>query len=832
MSSFLIAQITSTKNWTRISVEDGLIDNEVIAIKAEDDQNLWIGTPKGLSHYDGNTITNYTSVNSGLNDDNILRLELAHDKLWLQTDSGISSFDGISFVNYTSNNGLLNSRINDLTVTPDDTLWIGTNNGVSNFDGNTFIHDSTKIAAQIESDSLGRIYIMYSGISGRLRGTFIEILDSGKWIEYLPPNDIDALNTLKRTSSGELIYMIDDGYGVISYPISTTKKKLYYGGTESFFGIVAPKEIEIDGNKLWTDIVSSGAAISSTKDSILFPYSMNYDQSSIDASYRWTRISIYDETIFVGTQKGVYYVNKNIENDQDKYELMDVNSIKTYVSSVTSPLSERYSHYNFEFPKGSGSHGIFASSFVLVAKQFNNSDYQISGISPFNIAYSPGPINNTDGLNDSYIFKVKQSEIETHKTDHNKAGYTPPKGIADWPAAGDTSLGMTKTLAPFVDVNNDSCYNPADGDYPLIKGDEAIYWINHPLEKDSGRTLKFEYHWMLYAYDEPTDSTLNQTLFLQHTIVNRAEVDYDSIKLGVYFDTDLGNPSDDYVGCDSLSNIAYTYNGDSNDEDFRENKGYGTNPPAFGMKFLTDTMDLFIYYNIGTANNGDPSNKTDWLNYLNARWKNGDEVKYGGNGYNSGTTSTSTKYMFTGNPGLDIGWTEETPGNGLLPHSPGDRRSLSSIPYFSLAVGERKTVELVLGYDEINKVQTAVGETVPELINLLNNAKEHWDTIAVSSSTYASKISCRITSLQEFENKKENSISMYPIPAKDAVKIQSEEKIKRVELYDLKGAQLNSVEVSSTQFELDLSNNQNGFYFVRVQLQDNSWVNGKIIVNR
>ena len=47
--------------------------------------------------------------------------------------------------------------------------------------------------------------------------------------------------------------------------------------------------------------------------------------------------------------------------------------------------------------------------------------------------------------------------------------------------------------------------------------------------------------------------------------------------LTYWADDDLGNAGDDYVGCDTLLNLGYTYNGDNDDE-----TGYGTPPPAVG----------------------------------------------------------------------------------------------------------------------------------------------------------------------------------------------------------------------------------------------------------
>ena len=43
-----------------------------------------------------------------------------------------------------------------------------------------------------------------------------------------------------------------------------------------------------------------------------------------------------------------------------------------------------------------------------------------------------------------------------------------------------------------------------------------------------------------------------------------------------YEGSNIGNYSDDYVGCDSSRNMMFAYNGDANDESMGGSTGYGT----------------------------------------------------------------------------------------------------------------------------------------------------------------------------------------------------------------------------------------------------------------
>ena len=59
----------------------------------------------------------------------------------------------------------------------------------------------------------------------------------------------------------------------------------------------------------------------------------------------------------------------------------------------------------------------------------------------------------------------------------------------------------------------------------------------------------------------------------------------------VWVDPDLGDNQDDYVGCDVARGLGYCYNGD---EDDGTAVGYGTNPPAIGVDFLEDLLQMRI----------------------------------------------------------------------------------------------------------------------------------------------------------------------------------------------------------------------------------------------
>ena len=115
----------------------------------------------------------------------------------------------------------------------------------------------------------------------------------------------------------------------------------------------------------------------------------------------------------------------------------------------------------------------------------------------------------------------------------------------------------------------------------------------------------------------------------------------------------------------------------------------------FGNNIVDDErfgMRRFVYYdNSSNAISGEPSKATDYYNYLRGYWKNGQRMKYGGNGISTGTTDFDCDFMFPGdsdplfwgtNGNAVDNWTEVTAGN-----NPADRRFMQSAGPFTLKPG-------------------------------------------------------------------------------------------------------------------------------------------------
>jgi hypothetical protein len=159
---------------------------------------------------------------------------------------------------------------------------------------------------------------------------------------------------------------------------------------------------------------------------------------------------------------------------------------------------------------------------------------------------------------------------------------------------------------------------------------------------------------------------------------------------------------------------------DSDDEDNAKGilDGEALNGIGYGDGVIDNErfgMRRFVYYNIGPGNNGDPSAATHYYNYLQGLWQNSAPMLYGGNGFNSGTTSLEAAFMFPGDsdplnwgtngvpPGVD--WTEVSAGN-----ADGDRRFIQSAGPFILTPGavNNITVGVVIGVSDETDLDASV----------------------------------------------------------------------------------------------------------------------------
>jgi ligand-binding sensor domain-containing protein len=121
--------------YTKYTTSDGLADNHVTSIASAPDGTLWFGTQGGVSHFDGQTWTNYWTRES-ISDVAVS----AKGIVWVgSAGGGVSRFDGEKWTTYTLQDGLAGDTVQTIAVSLDGALWAAIAGGyISRFDGESW----------------------------------------------------------------------------------------------------------------------------------------------------------------------------------------------------------------------------------------------------------------------------------------------------------------------------------------------------------------------------------------------------------------------------------------------------------------------------------------------------------------------------------------------------------------------------------------------------------------------------------------------------------------------------------------------------------------------
>lgn len=344
---------------------------------------------------------------------------------------------------------------------------------------------------------------------------------------------------------------------------------------------------------------------------------------------------------------------------------LDLNNANALINNNgTFFNNEQNGTAGYEIPKGSLANAIY---FMNVAAMGTDVNGQLKGaISGFNYSdFTPGPIA-TNYLLPSYLagyqtslWSINKSEIDNHIANWNTAGYVLPAAIAEWPGNGNVMNGEAIILAPFFDVNGDEVYDPTQGDYPIIRGDKAVFSIlndRNNAHVSGTEPIGIEVHLLFYQFAS-ADSAVNNTTFINATVINRGTQTLFNMHFGSFIDFELGNYNDDYLGTSIPNNLAYAYNADLNDEDNSGHIGYGLYPPAVGVM----TLNKPLYSHVSSNGTNTPNSPTSFYNLLSGTNVDGSAVL--------DNNGQSTHYLYTSTG--DTGWNEYAEMNAA-----GDRRSM------------------------------------------------------------------------------------------------------------------------------------------------------------
>lgn len=511
------------------------------------------------------------------------------------------------------------------------------------------------------------------------------------------------------------------------------------------------------------------------------------------------------------------------------FSIGQVNSINLEHNNVSAHISDEGTFFydfgnqqkGYEVPKGSGLSPIYSTQFWFAAKDNQGEIHFTQGGMPnvgrdvFNGPISnPGTYSTPEYQNkwNNSIWSICQTDIDYYiltyecNLDPNCTEVYPLTNeaiqtILSWPAHGDDNSGQSYYLAPFLDYDSDGTYNPAAGDTPIIKGCCATYMIQNDAAENHTYTntdpIGIEIHYKFYQYK--TWDYLNDVTFVDIIAINKSSTNYLEFIHSIAVDADIGNPVDDYFGCDSSKNLSYFYNADNNDETDSQHLGYGINPPAIGVVNLNNNMSSSVPYtefgltvsNKWNLMNGIKADATPWLN----------------------PNSNETKHVFSGNPNIGTEWSALSVG-----HQNFEAKSLSAVNLGSFNIGDTLKQSYAITYArEGNHL-----ENVQKIIDLASDVQSFYDN--------ESDIPCA-NGTTNLESQEDLSITISPNPTTGIVNISNyDKKPLTITVLDLQGKTLLENPVSkANNIQIDLSKQRSGVYFFHLRTQTESGIRKVVI---
>ncbi len=478
----------------------------------------------------------------------------------------------------------------------------------------------------------------------------------------------------------------------------------------------------------------------------------------------------------------------------------------------------------YRVPKDSLTSVIFSTSLWIGATDLQGSLHMAAMRFGIGEDYFSGPYSTNNSYTDSLYFQkydqsiwaVTRAEINYHMANYWTPGYVPVPSIANWPGNGDVSLGVVANLAPFVDMNTDNIYNPMDGDYPDVRGDEASYIILNDSKgihtETHGDPLNIEVHIMASQY--ASTDFLDSTTFLNVRVFNRGGELYSNVKFGLFMDGDIGYPSDDYFGCETNKDMMYFYNGD-NFDGFGASSSYGLNPPAVGVVSLSKPMVTCGFFT-SAANfpYSDPTTASQYWNFMSAKWADGTPWTYGGMGYpsSSGGSNSPTNFMFDGNPLTGVAWSEVTNNNPV-----DDRRGIMVMQTTSIFPDEMSCYDMAVIYSRSGGTNL---QNVQSLMETADSVKQFY----MDQVTYnCNQVTASIDEVDE------QNFTIFPNPSTGSITIESANDYS-LTINDLNGRLIQSIPLQTMETSLELKLNQ-GVYLFEFQTKTGRATKRVVITN-
>jgi hypothetical protein len=361
--------------------------------------------------------------------------------------------------------------------------------------------------------------------------------------------------------------------------------------------------------------------------------------------------------------------------------------------------------------------------------------------------------------------------------------------IYSYPAHGNVKIGQEYWLLPFWDRDGDGVYNPDNGDFPIIKGCCATYLIqNDTRDLHSSGALPIGLQMVYHFYQYSNEGTLDDVTFIDVQTVNKGMHNFPEFRYGLLLDGDVGFPFDDYMGTDSLRQMAFFYNSDNYDEDDidLEMDGFGLNPPALGLIALKEEVNSITPVSTG-------------FNTVYGKWMNLGGLQSSSLPFTNPDGNPST-FIFSGSLDSLDEWTEVNSES-----VPGDRNLLMSSIVNNFQVGDTISQTYAILYSRI-------GNNLENAMDLKPRADEVRDFYL---NGQVSQCEVMITGLDE---PADLAVTVFPNPSTGEFQIFSSSAFESLEIRDINGRELfKRTHIGAVESIINIAHLENGIYSLLIR---------------
>jgi hypothetical protein len=758
---------------------------------------LWLATDSGVvkATIQPETYQFYLS-------EEFIRIKKRGNDIWAASESnGFYKYDGNTWQHITRVNGLISDSINDFDIDQNGDVWLATDKGISRYNGTSFTNHTP-----FQFNDVLSIVCTNNGV-------YAGNSSFGEPVMHFTGATWSSLPLIPINGENRTLHL-----GVDSL------QQVFMSGLNNL-------HILVNGVDWIQMLNASGVQLSNNGQAIIFKYNNNifypnlfqllnpfelYSGGDITAIVPDTLPNSFFAALHNnGTTTLARFFNTSLQS----YEELSPNELTAGFSAdgsfFNNTANDLFPGLNIQGKKLVFTSGIFLSGWQGNAQARSTSvkTYTNDGVPQW--VMGPASSNrNSYSFFEKYnrVWRVTKTQIDDHKTNYANASYQIPEVILNWPGNGNTQAGEERFIAPFVDLNWNGIYEPLQGDYPEIRGDEAIFMVYNTVDGYSPyghQNLGLECHTMAYAYDS-LNTPLHNTLFVHQQLISKQRA-FDTLLYGHFQDFELGNPTDDVIAADSARNMIYVFNGDLIDEGFF---GYGINPPAAGFVMLSQPLAGAMATNNAAANTDE---EFSIYMLLRRTFIDGSPIRLdstGGDGYLPGSSNPITNFQFNDR----AGWL------GVSPPLLQDKRFTAITAHTSITQGDKVCLDFAYIYAPTKSPGNILGP-VDSLKNAVDYIRQFYQN--QSFACLGEELS-----VDEETQDVQNRIVIYPNPANNVVTIDLPVDAQAVQLLTISGQSVQLVkDIPNGEFQISVASLPNGVYILKVSLGDGHVGLQKLVVS-